>query len=263
MVPYMLVWISYRSNCWNYSKNRNISCPFSISPRKHRYCLKSHYHRRAEVERDLWRRGPTPCSARGGCSEPSPVRLWMSLHDAACEQRLPELEHSHRKVSLFVDCVFLLRISFFFFQLFMLTWNFLFPELPLACQTFPSMHSFLHGPASLVQWAQNWTQHSRFVLAVLSRRETSSPLVCWQPEVLPPFLARSSPCWLTFAFLATKTFCAELLCSWASLSMSQCLGLFLSRSGASHFPLLIFMSFLSANPANLSRAFWVQHSDHK
>lgn len=75
----------------------------------------------------------------------------MSLHDAACEQRLPELEHSHRKVSLFVDCVFLLRISFFFFQLFMLTWNFLFPELPLACQTFPSMHSFLHGPASLVQ----------------------------------------------------------------------------------------------------------------
>lgn len=117
MVPYMLVWISYRSNCWNYSKNRNISCPFSISPRKHRYCLKSHYHRRAEVERDLWRRAsPTPCSARAGCSEPSLVRLWMSLHDAACEQHLPELEHSHRKVSLFVDCGFLLRISFFSFS---------------------------------------------------------------------------------------------------------------------------------------------------
>lgn len=42
----------------------------------------------------------------------------MSLHDAACEQHLPELDHSHRKVSLFVDCGFLLRISFFFLSAF-------------------------------------------------------------------------------------------------------------------------------------------------
>lgn len=85
----------------------------------------------------------------------------MSLHDTACEQRVPDLDHCHRKVSLWiVVCWFFLLVfflfgwfllGFLFFQLLMLTWNFLFPELPLACQMFPSMHSFLHRPAFLVR----------------------------------------------------------------------------------------------------------------
>lgn len=173
----------------------------------------------------------------------------MSLHDTACEQRVPELDHCHRKVCGlwcvgFLFCSFCLvgfLLSFFFFQLLMLTWNFLFPELPLARQMFPSMHSFLHRPAFLVpvspeldpafQMCSSSAEQKRNIISpgLLAARGAATLLghkLTLLAHICPPS--------------HRDLFC----CSWASLSLPWCLGFFLCRGGASLFPLLIFMGFL-------------------
>lgn len=114
---------------------------------------------------------------------------------------------------------------------------------------FVTLHwTFSSSSISPLYWgAQNWIQYCRCDLTSDERRGRIASLDLWtmllimQPSMKLTFFATRVHCWLMVSFLTTWTpgvFSAEPLSTWLAPSVYWCMGLFLSRFRALHFPLL-------------------------